>query len=143
MLMTAYSARSDNKAVSAPGPAINGKAMGTMLAPPLPPSFLMISRPRIISTAKMNNTKAPATANEALSMPKSFNSASPAKKNAKNRPKAVRQACPALMVLCCSFMLMKMGMEPKISMMAAITMKAPKISTKLILLNMTPKKMEM
>ena len=40
------------------------------------------------------------------------------------------------MVLFCSFMLTKMGMEPKMSMMAAMTMKAPKISTKLMLLNM-------
>ena len=98
--------------------------------------ILMISRPRIISTARMNNTNAPATANDSLSMPKSFSKASPAKKKAKNKAKAVRQACPALMVLFCSFMLMKMGMEPKMSIMAAMTMKAPKISTKLMLLNM-------
>lgn len=36
------------------------------------------------------------------------------------------------MVLFCSFMLMKIGMEPKISMMAAITINELKISTKLI-----------
>ena len=68
-------------------------------------------------------------------MPKSFNKASPAKKKARNNPNAVRQACPALMVLCCSFMLTKMGIEPKMSIMAAITMKELNISTKLMFLN--------
>ena len=116
----------------APGPAMSGKATGTMLAPPLLGSFLMMSRPSTISTARMNSTKAPATAKEAELIPKSRKSASPAKKKSRNSPNAVRHACAALMSWFFSRMLIKIGIEPRISMMANITIKELKISTKLI-----------
>lgn len=130
MFSTAYSARSDKSAVSAPGPAISGNATGTMLAPLPRFSFLMISRPRIISTASTNSTNEPATANEALSMPNNFNKASPAKKNARNNPKAVRQACIAFMGFPLSFKLRNIGIEPRMSMIANITINELKTSMK-------------
>ena len=84
----------------------------------------------------MKSTNEPATAKEAELMPKSRNKASPAKKKSKNRPKAVRQACAALMSWFFSRMPMKMGMDPKISMMANITINELNISTKLMVPNM-------
>ena len=63
--------------VSAPGPAMSGKAIGTTVEPPLEASFLKISTPRIISKAMMNNTMEPATAKDSMSTPNSFKAASP------------------------------------------------------------------
>ncbi len=116
----------------APGPAMRGKATGTMEAPEPALSFLMNSRPIIISRASRKSTKAPATAKEAMSMPKRLSNASPAKKKARKRPKATLVAWSGLMCLPLSSIPMKMGMEPVISMMANITMKTLIISTKLI-----------
>lgn len=79
MFTVAYSAWSEMKAVMAPGPAMSGKAMGTMLAPDEVGSFLMMSRPKIISKARMKSTIEPATANDGMSMPKSLSNASPRK----------------------------------------------------------------
>ena len=49
MFCIAYSARMEISVVSTPAPAIRGKMMGTTLAAEAGPSFLMISRPRVIS----------------------------------------------------------------------------------------------
>ena len=91
----------------------------------------MISRPKIISTARMNSTNEPATAKDAVLMPNTLNSASPAKKKAKKSANAVKQASAARMGWLFSLRVRKIGMEPKMSMMAAITKKELKISMKL------------
>ena len=70
-------------------------------------------------------------AKDAVLMPNTFNSASPAKKKAKKSANAVKQASAARMGWLFSLRLRKIGMEPKISMMAAITKKELNISTKL------------
>ena len=101
MLITAYSARNDSRAVKAPGPAIRGNAIGTIETPEPVFSVFIISTPNIISKANMNITKAPATAKDSTSTLKSLNSPLPAKKKAMNNAKDTRQACPALIFLFC------------------------------------------
>lgn len=80
MLITAYSARNDSRAVKAPGPAIRGNAIGTIETPEPVFSVFIISTPNIISKANMNITKAPATAKDSTSTLKSLNSPLPAKR---------------------------------------------------------------
>ena len=87
-----YSARSDSKVVKEPGPAIKGKASGTMDEPPSGPLFLKISTSRIISIAKIKITRAPATANDWMSTLKSFRIPSPENKNTIKIIKAIALA---------------------------------------------------
>ena len=52
MFSMAYSARNDSNVVKEPGPAISGKASGTIDEPPSGPLFPKISTSRIISMAR-------------------------------------------------------------------------------------------
>ena len=132
MLTVAYSARNEMRAVMAPGPAMSGKAIGTMLAPEEVASFLIMSRPRIISKARMKSTTEPATANDGMSMPKSRSRASPTIKKPTKSNRAAMVACRGLMAEPLSRMETKMGMEPVMSMIANMTRKVLKISTMLM-----------
>ena len=67
MFMVAYSARSDSRAVKAPGPATNGNANGTIAALPDGPAFLNMTTSSTISSAIKKMMSAPATANERIS----------------------------------------------------------------------------
>ena len=133
MLMSAYSARSEMMVVSAPGPAMSGKAIGTTVEPPPAGSFLKISTPRIISKAMMNSTMEPATANDWMSTPKSFNAASPRKKKMTKINREMSAAKRGLNLLPLCFSDRKMGIEPVMSMMAKSTRNAPTICTKSIM----------
>ncbi len=77
---TSYSALNVNSVVNVPGPAINGKAIGTIEAA-AGASCLKKSVPRTISSPMMNSTTAPATANELMSTLK--RSSNPCPKNIK------------------------------------------------------------
>ncbi len=67
MLMGAYSARNESKAVKAPAPAINGNAKGKSLACSIGHSYFNISIYNTISKAIKKMTMAPAMAKEAIS----------------------------------------------------------------------------
>ena len=67
MLTGAYSERSESKVVKAPAPANKGNTNGTNVASLIGPWFLNISISNIISSDIRKITKAPATANEAIS----------------------------------------------------------------------------
>ena len=67
ILTVAYSARKDNKVVNEPAPASSGKTNGTNVASFIGPMFLNTSISNIISIDIRKMTKAPATANEAMS----------------------------------------------------------------------------
>ena len=131
MLMVSYSACSEMKAVMAPGPAINGNAIGTMLAPDEAGSFFMMSRPSIISKARINSTTEPATANDGMSMPKSLSNWSPTMKKPTKSSSAAPVAWNGLIFVPLSRIDTKMGIDPVMSMMANITKNELKISLKL------------
>lgn len=125
-----YSALSDNKAVNEPAPAIKGKTTGTIVVVPLGPSILNNSMPNIISTAIPNITKAPATAKEDISTPKSFKITSPINKNAK---KVAKENTAALFASICSpfsFNEINIGISPATSITANSTTKALTICKK-------------
>ena len=95
ILRILYSARNDNKVVNEAAPAIKGNTSGTIVADPQGLSFLNISTPKIISTAKTSNTKAPATAKEEISTLNNPNNAFPINKKATNITKETIAAFPA------------------------------------------------
>jgi len=68
MFSSAYSARSDKSDVRVPAPAINGKAIGTILAD-VGVSSRKSERPKTISNARKKITKEPATAKLFTSTP--------------------------------------------------------------------------
>ena len=111
--------------------------MGTMLAPDEVGSFLMMSRPRIISKARMKSTTEPATANDGISMPKSLSSWSPTMKKPTKSSSAAPVAWKGLIFVPLSRMETKMGIDPVMSMMANITRNVLKISLKLSACNIS------
>ena len=97
-----YNALNDNSVVNDPAPAINGKTIGTnTLELAGISSVLNIFIPNIISNAKANITKEPATANEAISTLNSVNNASPTNKNVTNVANEYNEAFAALTGLPC------------------------------------------
>ena len=73
-------------------------------------------------------TRAPATANEAMSTENRRSTTSPAKKNPSNRPVEMEVACSALTGRPLVFKSMIMGVEPSTSSTANSTMNALTIS---------------
>jgi len=86
----AYSARKESNVVNEPGPAINGKAIGTTEEAPSGPLFLKISTSRIISSEKIKITKEPATAKDSISTLNSLRIQSPANKKTTRMTRATR-----------------------------------------------------
>ena len=125
-----YSARSASKEVRLPGPANSGNARGktdTVLALIVSSSLNMLT-PRIISSAKKNKIKEPATANSFTFTPITLKMRSPTNTKAIIIAIATRDAfalwmCPAFLRS-----LMTMGIFPTISMTAKRIMVAAIIS---------------
>ena len=95
MLRILYSARKESKVVKEAAPAIKGNTRGTIVADPQGLSFLNISTPKIISTAKTKRTRAPATANEDMSTLNSPNNAWPINRKATKMINEIMAALPA------------------------------------------------
>lgn len=81
MFIEKNSARNESNVVIVPAPATKGNAIGTIEAE-VDLSSLYNLIPSIISSAKKNNTKEPATANELASIPTNFKISSPTKRKA-------------------------------------------------------------
>ena len=84
MFRRLYSARNDKSVVNEPAPAIKGKTTGMIVTESFGPSNLNISTPKIISIAITKITRAPATAKEEISTPKSVRIRSPTNKKSNN-----------------------------------------------------------
>lgn len=130
MFSTAYSARNESSVVNEPGPATKGNANGIMLELPSGPLLRNNSTSSSISTANINITNAPATANDCMSTPKSLSMPSPVKRNTTNIVSAIALALKGCMTLAFFFMFKIMGIAPKISIMANNTIDALAISRK-------------
>ncbi len=113
--------------VMVPAPAIRGKAIGTMEAL-LGSSSLYRVIPKIISMAKKNRIKAPATAKEFISIPMRLRISSPTKRNATIRHAATMEAFPDCICPTLFRRLMIMGMLPTISITAKSIIVAEAIS---------------
>jgi len=104
--------------VSVPDPAISGKAIGTTVAARTSFSLLKNSAPSTISSPRIKITIEPPTANERTSSPRRFKKGSP-----KNKKSTI--SAPAMIVARASRMppifdlsVIRMGIDPIISMIA-------------------------
>lgn len=121
-----YSALSESSVVIDPAPAINGKAIGTTDAPEGDSLSLKSSIPNTISRARNRIIIEPAIAKEEISTPKSFKRDSPRNKNKIKIISATIDAFRASILPPLLFILRIMGIDPKISITANITIKTEK-----------------
>lgn len=124
-----YCAFKDNNVVIVPAPAINGKAIGTIEAE-LAASSRYNRIPKIISKAKKNNTKEPATAKECTSIPIRFKNSSPIKRKTIIIKPATSEAFSDSMWPCFVLKSTTMGIVPTISITAKSTIPTVIISLK-------------
>ena len=110
-----------------PAPAINGKASGTIDAE-LASSSRYMRIPKIISNARKNKTKDPATAKEFTSIPIKFKSSSPTNRKVIMMKPDTKDAFSDS--ICPNFDLksMMMGMDPMMSITAKSTIPTVMIS---------------
>ena len=112
----------------APAPAIRGNITGMIVAEPSGPSLRKISMLNVIFTASTKSTRAPASANEEISILNNFNNPSPAKRNMINIISDIPAAFSALTFFPELLRPMIIGVEPVISITAKSTIKAVNIS---------------
>ena len=113
--------------------AMKGNITGTIVAEPSGPSLRKISILNVISTASTKSTRAPASANEEISILNNFNSPSPAKRNVINITSDIPAAFSALTFFPELLRPMIIGVDPVMSITAKSTIKAVNISFILIL----------
>ena len=117
MFCVAYSDFKDNRVVKVPDPAIKGNASGT-IDTLSETSSLKRFMPRIISIAIIKITIDPAIANEDTSRPIIRSNSSPANRNKIIMSKATIEAFPDCRWPALFRRLIKMGIDPRISMIA-------------------------
>jgi hypothetical protein len=104
--------------VRVPEPAIIGKAMGIMLPVLAFGSFFKISMPNIISNPIIKITIEPAMANDCKSTPNKPKNCSPINRNTIMSDPAAMVALPESKCFCLFLMLIIMGKEPMMSIIA-------------------------
>ena len=104
--------------VNVPLPAINGKAIGTIVPEGAFLSGLKNSIPNTISNPKIKMTIEPATANDFISTPKIFKNGFPIKKNKTINAPEISVTFHALIPPIFSFIEISIGTEPTTSITA-------------------------